>query len=152
MHACHPLYSLCHALHHRARFPTLLDAGTISPLELLLTELSLPALVLLWPPVISVGYELGYSMVGHFTGHTTGFPYAGSHHHKVCRGVSLMLLHKVAFFVVVSLSDVCCCFCCASVFCVCLRVRACAGVLFGLLVVFDLVSLLQKSQLGRDVF
>jgi hypothetical protein len=81
LHASHPLFSLCHALHHRALYPTLLDSGTISPLELVLTEFSLPVVVLLWPPVIAVGYELGYSMVGHLIGHTAGFHYGGTHHH-----------------------------------------------------------------------
>lgn len=81
MHACHPLYAFCHALHHRAHFPTLLDSGTISPMELALTELSIPAITLLWPPWISVGYECGYAFVGHVIGHSAGYRH-GKHHHE----------------------------------------------------------------------
>ncbi len=73
------LYSLLHQLHHTAVCDTsLLDSGTISPLELLWTDLSMPAMVLCAPPFFVLGFE-AIAMVWHFRAHGLGG--SGDNHH-----------------------------------------------------------------------
>ena len=90
LHVSSALYSGLHRIHHKAVLPTILDAGTESPGELLLTEYAAPVHVLL-PSWLFFLAELTM-FVGHFEGHRTrplrgadGKTYLDAHidHHRL---------------------------------------------------------------------
>ncbi len=79
IHSDAHLYSLLHQLHHKAvSQTTLLDSGTISPLELMWTDVSMPTMVLCAPPCFLVGFE-AIAMAWHFAAHGLGG--SGDNHH-----------------------------------------------------------------------
>jgi hypothetical protein len=85
IHAEPRLHALLHALHHRAAaHTTLLDSGTISPLELWWTDASMPALLLCAPPFFSLGFET-IAAAWHFAAHgwTGGAEGDATHHHHL---------------------------------------------------------------------
>ncbi len=77
IHASPTLYSFLHALHHKAISPTMLDSGSISPFELILTDLSMPTLLLCAPNFFVVGFEF-IAGFWHFRAHQAD----DSHHYK----------------------------------------------------------------------
>ena len=81
VHRVPGLWAFCHALHHHANKPSILDSGTIGPPELLLTETGgLNMAIFLWPyPVIFV-HEI-VSMVLHFVGHQHSIRLSAGQHH-----------------------------------------------------------------------
>jgi sterol desaturase/sphingolipid hydroxylase (fatty acid hydroxylase superfamily) len=79
-HHCGPLYDSVHGIHHRAVLPTPLDAGTISPAELIITEMAFPVgtLVPNWWWTIA---QMILGFVGHWPSHDTGTQHKFSQHH-----------------------------------------------------------------------
>lgn len=79
LHASLPLYDCIHAIHHRGVFPTKLDAGTESPLELSITEMVAP----LATPVPNWLWTTGQVLIdllAHEPGHDTGSRRKYRHH------------------------------------------------------------------------
>jgi sterol desaturase/sphingolipid hydroxylase (fatty acid hydroxylase superfamily) len=66
--------------------PTMLDSGTISPAELILTDITLPAITLLCPQFFVVGFEM-MQMGQHLLGHSSElddakiYQHHRDHHH-----------------------------------------------------------------------
>lgn len=79
-HASRPLYDSVHSIHHRGVLPTPLDSGTISPLEFALTELNLPAGMLVPNWYWTLGQIL-LAIAGHFPSHESNTWMKTGHHH-----------------------------------------------------------------------
>jgi hypothetical protein len=79
-HECLPLYDSIHSIHHRGVLPTPLDSGTISPAEFFITEMALPAGMLVpnWWWTIAQAI-LAYW--GHWASHDAGTRLKFSQHH-----------------------------------------------------------------------
>lgn len=84
LHRSAVLFSFCHAVHHESVSPTVLDSGTIAPPELLLSDSSMPALLLSAPSGFILGYEL-YALVGHWAAHASSLEPRASlgHSHRL---------------------------------------------------------------------
>jgi sterol desaturase/sphingolipid hydroxylase (fatty acid hydroxylase superfamily) len=80
LHSCRPLYDSIHSIHHKGVLPTSLDSGTISPLEFLITEMSIPAATLV-PNWWWTGGQVLIALVGHLPSHTTNTWMNSGHHH-----------------------------------------------------------------------
>lgn len=83
LHQSSGLYDFCHSAHHRARVPTILDSGTISPAELILTDSTIPAILVLAPTFVVIGFEF-MAVCGHWGAHASELgSFSFGRHHRV---------------------------------------------------------------------
>jgi sterol desaturase/sphingolipid hydroxylase (fatty acid hydroxylase superfamily) len=81
MHENRTLYTAVHRIHHKAAYPTVLDSGTETPQEFILTE-SLGFFTYLYPDWLFVAAQM-LALITHYTGHNTAITREGLLHFHV---------------------------------------------------------------------